>query len=268
MNRARARCTSVRSPQGSPMGIPGRRREGTSPRPEGVRLSKPTRPTWAKPRAWSGSPNSSRNLETAENSSTGPHRRRPRRVMASRRREPRSSGQGYSPAITKVLIHVPQVGAGLTDRVARTSRPPPVRDPPNVNGNAMVSGSDPAGTARSTGRVSAPGGPAAAGGPQMTERTTGPKSEVAQTTGLPLVLHVIPTTVARGAQLEARALADQLDRPGVRVHRVLSLFDGPAEVVADLSLGHRGDPHPGSVTRSPWSARCGALWTASTRRWW
>jgi glycosyltransferase involved in cell wall biosynthesis len=79
----------------------------------------------------------------------------------------------------------------------------------------------------------------------MTERTTGPKTEVAQTTDLPLVLHVIPTTVARGAQLEARALADQLDRPGVRVHRVLSLFDGPAEVVADLSLDHRGGSTPG-----------------------
>jgi glycosyltransferase involved in cell wall biosynthesis len=79
----------------------------------------------------------------------------------------------------------------------------------------------------------------------MTERTTGPKTEVAQTTDLPLVLHVIPTTVARGAQLEARALADQLNRPGVRVHRLLSLFDGPAEVVADLSLGHRGGSTPG-----------------------
>jgi glycosyltransferase involved in cell wall biosynthesis len=79
----------------------------------------------------------------------------------------------------------------------------------------------------------------------MTERTTGPKTETVQTTDLPLVLHVIPTTVARGAQLEARALADQLDRPGVRVHRVLSLFDGPAEVVADLSLGHRGGSTPG-----------------------
>jgi glycosyltransferase involved in cell wall biosynthesis len=79
----------------------------------------------------------------------------------------------------------------------------------------------------------------------MTERTTGPKTEVVQMTDLPLVLHVIPTTVARGAQLEARALADQLDRPGVRVHRVLSLFDGPAEVVADLSLGHRGGSTPG-----------------------
>jgi len=79
----------------------------------------------------------------------------------------------------------------------------------------------------------------------MTERTAGPKTEVVQTTDLPLVLHVIPTTVARGAQLEARALADQLDLPGVRVHRVLSLFDGPAEVVADLSLGHRGGSTPG-----------------------
>ena len=39
----------------------------------------------------------------------------------------------------------------------------------------------------------------------------------------PLVLHVIPTRVARGAQREARALADRLDLPGVRRHRVLSL---------------------------------------------
>ncbi len=59
------------------------------------------------------------------------------------------------------------------------------------------------------------------------------------TPALPLVLHIIPTTVARGAQLEARALADALDAPGHRLHRVLSLFDGPPEVAADLTLGHR-----------------------------
>ncbi len=53
----------------------------------------------------------------------------------------------------------------------------------------------------------------------------------------PLVLHVIPTPLARGAQREARALADELDRPGVRAHRVLCIFDGPAEVDPDLSLG-------------------------------
>jgi glycosyltransferase involved in cell wall biosynthesis len=52
----------------------------------------------------------------------------------------------------------------------------------------------------------------------------------------PLVLHVIPTPVARGAQREARALADQLDTPGVRAHRVLCLFDGPSEVRPDFSL--------------------------------
>jgi glycosyltransferase involved in cell wall biosynthesis len=52
----------------------------------------------------------------------------------------------------------------------------------------------------------------------------------------PLVLHVIPTPQARGAQREARALADALDAPGLRVHRVLCLFDGAAEVRADLSL--------------------------------
>ena len=62
-----------------------------------------------------------------------------------------------------------------------------------------------------------------------------------QETKEPLVLHVIPTPAARGAQREARALADQLDRPGVRAHRVLSLFDGSAEVRPDISLHHRGD---------------------------
>ena len=53
----------------------------------------------------------------------------------------------------------------------------------------------------------------------------------------PLVLHVIPTPLARGAQREARALADELDAPGVRAHRVLCIFDGHPEVEPDLSLG-------------------------------
>jgi len=58
----------------------------------------------------------------------------------------------------------------------------------------------------------------------------------------PLVLHVIPTPVARGAQREARGLADQLDAPGIRSHRVLSLFDGPDEVRSDFSLHFAGRP--------------------------
>jgi glycosyltransferase involved in cell wall biosynthesis len=61
---------------------------------------------------------------------------------------------------------------------------------------------------------------------------------------VPLVLHVIPTPRARGAQREARALADHLDAPGVRLHRVLSLFAGPAEVMADVSLDHPGGDSP------------------------
>ncbi len=40
------------------------------------------------------------------------------------------------------------------------------------------------------------------------------------------------------------ALADQLDEPGLRRHRVLSLFDGPVEVVADLTLDHPGGQAP------------------------
>jgi glycosyltransferase involved in cell wall biosynthesis len=61
---------------------------------------------------------------------------------------------------------------------------------------------------------------------------------------VPLVLHVIPTALARGAQREARALADELDAPGVRSHRVLSLFDGPQEVATDFALGHPGGDTP------------------------
>jgi glycosyltransferase involved in cell wall biosynthesis len=71
----------------------------------------------------------------------------------------------------------------------------------------------------------------------MTEHQAGP---------VPLVLHVIPTPAARGAQREARALADQLDVPGVRHHRVLGLFDGPPQVVVDYSLGFPPGDHPAS----------------------
>src|SRR5450759_734222 len=63
-------------------------------------------------------------------------------------------------------------------------------------------------------------------------------------TAEPLVLHLIPTPLARGAQREARALADQLDAPGVRAHRVLSLFDGPLEVRPDYSLHFPGGDAP------------------------
>jgi glycosyltransferase involved in cell wall biosynthesis len=62
---------------------------------------------------------------------------------------------------------------------------------------------------------------------------------------VPTVLHVIPTAVARGAQREARALADQLDRPGIRCHRVLSLFAGSSDVPVDMSLDHPGGTSPG-----------------------
>lgn len=58
--------------------------------------------------------------------------------------------------------------------------------------------------------------------------------------GEPLVLHILPTAVARGAQREARALRERLDEPGVRRHRLLSLFAGSDEVPVDESLGHRG----------------------------
>jgi glycosyltransferase involved in cell wall biosynthesis len=75
-------------------------------------------------------------------------------------------------------------------------------------------------------------------------RTTGPIPTFDHP-AVPLVLHVIPTTLARGGQREARALADQLDAPGLRLHRVLSLFEGPAEVDADFSIGYQGTSTPG-----------------------
>ena len=65
-----------------------------------------------------------------------------------------------------------------------------------------------------------------------------------QPTAEPLVLHVIPTPLARGAQREARALVDQLDAPGVRAHRLMSIFDGPPEVHPDLSLHVDGGSTP------------------------
>jgi glycosyltransferase involved in cell wall biosynthesis len=69
-------------------------------------------------------------------------------------------------------------------------------------------------------------------------------TELWRPTTEPLVLHVIPTPLARGAQREARALADTLDLPGIRAHRVLSLFNGPVEVRPDLSLGFPGGSAP------------------------
>ncbi len=61
---------------------------------------------------------------------------------------------------------------------------------------------------------------------------------------VPLVLHVIPTPTARGAQREARALADHLESPGIRHHRVLSLFGGKEEVTVDGTLAHPNGDAP------------------------
>lgn len=59
-------------------------------------------------------------------------------------------------------------------------------------------------------------------------------------TAVPVVLHVIPSAAGRGAQREARALADHLDRPGSRHHRLLAMFGGRSEVPVDMSLDHAG----------------------------
>ena len=70
------------------------------------------------------------------------------------------------------------------------------------------------------------------------------RTDELESTDVTLVLHVIPTPRARGAQREARALADRLDVPGTRHHRVLAMFSGPPEVVVDASLDHPGGDFP------------------------
>jgi glycosyltransferase involved in cell wall biosynthesis len=69
--------------------------------------------------------------------------------------------------------------------------------------------------------------------------------------GVPMVLHVIPTAVARGAQREARALRARLDVPGVRHHRLLSLFAAETQVPVDYALEHPG----GNTVAQGFSAR-------------
>ncbi|HYA68667.1 MAG TPA: glycosyltransferase family 4 protein [Acidimicrobiales bacterium] len=59
------------------------------------------------------------------------------------------------------------------------------------------------------------------------------------------VVHVIPTAVARGAQVYARALVDALDGPGTH-HRLLCLFEGFEDVVVDEHLGCRTLGEPGA----------------------
>ena len=61
----------------------------------------------------------------------------------------------------------------------------------------------------------------------------------------PLVVHVIPSALGRGAQRAARVLVDRLDEPGVVHHRLLGLFDGPSDVDVDLTLGYAAGDRPG-----------------------
>jgi glycosyltransferase involved in cell wall biosynthesis len=60
-----------------------------------------------------------------------------------------------------------------------------------------------------------------------------------------LVVHVLPTAVARGAQVHARALADALDGPETS-HRLVCLFDGPDDVAVDEHLHCAGGATPGT----------------------
>jgi glycosyltransferase involved in cell wall biosynthesis len=59
----------------------------------------------------------------------------------------------------------------------------------------------------------------------------------------PLVVHVIPSPLGRGAQRAARILVDRLDEPGVVRHQLLGLFEGPSEVDLDLNLRYPGGVH-------------------------
>ena len=88
----------------------------------------------------------------------------------------------------------------------------------------------------------------------------------------PLVLHVIPSPDARGGQREARALADWLDEPGVRRHRVLSLVGGARRRRGPGGRGLRRRRGPQAALRAPpwasipaWCCACAAPWPASIR---
>jgi glycosyltransferase involved in cell wall biosynthesis len=61
----------------------------------------------------------------------------------------------------------------------------------------------------------------------------------------PLVVHVIPSALGRGAQRAARILVDRLNEPGVVEHRLLALFDGTPDVDVDMSLGISAGSRPG-----------------------
>jgi glycosyltransferase involved in cell wall biosynthesis len=58
-----------------------------------------------------------------------------------------------------------------------------------------------------------------------------------------LVLHVLPSAVARGAQVYARALVDLLDTPEDR-HELIVLYSGSAGIEVDASLGRPGGRAP------------------------
>src|SRR5665213_1255308 len=63
---------------------------------------------------------------------------------------------------------------------------------------------------------------------------------VADDSGSTRPAHHSDTRGPRRPARSARALADQLNDPGVRSHRVLTLFDGPDEVRSDYSLHGAG----------------------------
>ena len=63
------------------------------------------------------------------------------------------------------------------------------------------------------------------------------------TDGSPLVIHVIPSPLGRGAQRGGAHLVDRLNEPGRVRHQLLGLFDGPPDVALDLALAHPGGSH-------------------------
>ena len=251
-------ATRAPSCRGRPKGVRGRSQAGPRPAPVGGRLSKRRRPTRSSPGRGRGDRESARkpghDREEVDGAAPPAGRAGPWRAAAVARCWRATGTPRQSPR--------------------SASHPHPRRRRPDAMPAAPGTPSRPdcrwyRGPGRPPLVASCHRGPAESGCPRSRPTTEGPDTNDGSPAGRrPLVLHVIPTPLARGAQREARALADDLDRPGVRHHRVLSLFDGSDEVVADRPSSHRGAPPGRRVRRPARPAGCGPPSPEWTRMWW